>query len=175
MLRLAYSLTFLVCCVSLTSAHAARLMKLTIEVDGQVYLVAHHTDDGARSNAEVWNDLRTITFLREKDLKAKLPADDALEWNLGGEVVLRIKHTSTILGEAKLQNLTMVRVAPGSREWTLKPEEVTRAGAIAGFVDSSTTPQRNELPKWFWYMGGIVIVLVLILGSKLVSEAQSNR
>jgi hypothetical protein len=175
MFRLAASLALLLCCVPLVSAHAARLMKLTIEVDGQVYLVAHHTDDGLRSNAEVWNDLRTITFLQEKELKVKLPADDALEWNLGGDIVLRIKHTSTVLGEAKLQGLTLVRAAPGSREWVLKPDEVDRAGTIAGFANLSATPQRNELPKWFWYMGGIVIVLVIILGSKLLTEAQSNR
>lgn len=179
-------LTLLCCCWAATSIHAAaRLVHFHITWQGKVILVALHTDNGLIPNEEVWKNLRTVVFSAEKEVK--LPAKDLLEWKLDGVVLIEAKHAGTLLAKANVQDLVLVRPAAGGTEWTLKPGEMSRLADVTEIMTKpvNNEPQaaapviaegpRNELPRWFWIMGGIVIVLIIILGAKLMSEAQSNR
>jgi hypothetical protein len=179
-------LTLLVCCSAVTSIHAAaRLVTFQITHQGKVILVATHTDNGLIANAEVWKNLRTVNFNAEKDVK--VPSNDSLEWKLDGDVLIEAKHSGNLMAKANVKDLLLARPVAGGIEWTLKPGEMSRLADVTEIITrtgNNTGPAgapvvaeapRNELPRWFWIMGGIVIVLIIILGSKLLKEAQSNR
>lgn len=153
------------CCTE--SAYAARLLRYTIEVNGQMMFDTIHTDNGLAKPAEVWSYLRTTSF----KAAGKLPGEPgAVQVKLQGTVVIRAMHVDRTLAEAKVTELTLTRPSDTSTEWSLSPEEVVRTAGIAGL---DVTP--SETQPWQWWARSISAFILLVIAVSIVMRWSGGK
>ncbi len=161
---------FLLLCIT-PSAHAARLLRYTIEVNGTTLFTAIFADEGLSKPAEVWSYLQLISFT--PDPTARYAVDDTrpMQVKLAGNIIIRASHTNRSIAEAKLTELTLTQGDAKWNEWKLNMEEIVRSASVAGLgilppiAGLSTT-------QWYWYLGGIVLIVgVVLLVSKLLGNS----
>ncbi len=116
---------FIVGCVLLCTScmHVGqRLLHIEVEVDGQIVC------DGIRGVRddmpvnEMWNVLDSMSFESTGVIPAPATGD---EWQLQGDVVVRIKHVDHELARSALSALSLTRNASGSG-WSVDAAEVER-------------------------------------------------
>lgn len=154
----------MLCFVS-PSAHAARLLEFTIEVDGKPVLRGIASDDGREEVRVVWGYLHRVEFELEKDAKIEINALD--EAVLRGNVVVRIRHAQQTLSEARLMNLQLVRKDPNATRWMLPAAEVARATQAAGFPYMPPPTKANRFAWWVLPMLGLVTSILLLIAAGL--------
>ncbi len=156
------------------SAQAARLVRLTVEVNGQTVLESHYTDDGLEDAATVWSYFRTTSLKAEA--KAKLPVEpsDALSMKLQGNVVVKAVHAGRTIAEAKLTELSLNRRDGASTEWSLTPEEVERTARAAGLTVQAASPVAETKP-WQNWLRILSFIILLLIGVSLVAQTRKRR
>jgi hypothetical protein len=109
-------------------AHAARLVKMEIRVNGKVVLETSTGDNGHPDADEVWGYLNQTAFAPTEDFPANPAGKDANELVLQGDpeqgnVELRVRYGGT----ATTRRLKLIRVpAENGRIWKVAPEEIER-------------------------------------------------
>jgi hypothetical protein len=109
------------------TAHAARLLQFTIELDGKVILHTLYQDSGRPDAPAVWGywGKAPITAV-EKDTSVKPDAEDAKTATLKGDLRLRIQHVDRVIAEARVESLRLIRQDAADDRWFLPREEVQR-------------------------------------------------
>lgn len=164
-------LTALIFFCSTPSAHAARLLRYTIEVNGTTFYSAIYADEGLGKPAEVWSYLQLISFTPDPNARYVIEDTRPMQIKLAGNIVLRASHTNRSIAEAKLSELTLIQGDAKWNEWKLSMEEIERSGSVAGL---GTLPAIAGLSttQWYWYLGGIVLIIgVVLLVSKLLGNS----
>lgn len=164
---------------------------LTVEAlrDNKVVLRTRYTDEGNQSAVDVWR----YTLGKEPTAEAEI-ADFEAEASypkmasLNGSITLRIRSGDSIIGEAHLEQLLLVRKDPNSNRWflgefksdgTISDDEVYRTAFEAGLSDMTMTEWYHKRltdnfpyvingeskPGGFWWW---VLIPVLVLAGLFV-------
>jgi hypothetical protein len=99
---------------------AARLVRISISVDGKVVMTSGWGDDGHPGADAVWRYLRQAKFTPPRNSQIEPDPSDASTATLKGRVVLDVAYG----GRADVSELKLVRAADGS--WQVAPEEIER-------------------------------------------------
>jgi hypothetical protein len=131
------------------TAQAARLLKMTISVDGKQAALAHYEDRGTEPVGIVWRYLHRDGFeLALNDRNEERPGRNR---ELRGEIEIRIEHAGRALALAKVDHLTVVR-GRDDKKWILAEEELARTARAAGIVLGESEEERQ---KGMWAALGI--------------------
>lgn len=133
-------------------ASAARLIAITVTVDGQPVLSGSTTDGGRANPPAVWRYLKTTPLLPgpNKELPRRPAADETA--SLGG----RVRVTVTSGGEAEGDGLHLVPAGGGRDGWLVEPDWV-EAHAPPG------TPVLEGHGPWDGYGEDAATPLLLLL------------
>lgn len=125
------SALFLVLAIGRPAA-AARYLEFTVEVDGQTVLIRPTGDNGRQTPAKVWRRWSDVQLeVQDKAVIAPDPTDPTF-CTLHGNIVLRVRHSGSILGVARVEQLALVRGTPELLTWSLPESEVARTAVAAG-------------------------------------------
>ncbi|NQT89337.1 hypothetical protein HQ560_21390, partial [bacterium] len=112
---------------------AARLLNVTFEQDGKVVLQTYYDDGGRADGPTVWRYLATEPIMVAKKPMAITPdAKDPKTAALAGAIRVRVQHVRTILAEAAVRRLKLIRKDAAAQKWFLPAGEVERAAKEAG-------------------------------------------
>jgi hypothetical protein len=112
--------------------------ELTVEADlnGKTVLRTKYTDDGAQNAVDAWRySLQKEPVADAEVLDFEADKENPKQAYLKGLIVLRLRDESGVLGEANLEELTLIRKDISSRRWYLSQEEVYRTAFKAGLSD----------------------------------------
>jgi hypothetical protein len=156
-------------------ARAARVLSISITVDGQERLRAAGGDNGESPAVAVWQRL-TSTELKPPEGAEPVPADvlDPLRATVRGNIVIDVSYA----GKAQVTEVHLVRRTPSSA-WTVDPADVERIGRQIGLVTgppiagpdgpagNAANPGAGEgaaqgLPLWVWAGGAIAAALFVV-------------
>ena len=123
-----------VCLVSVTSAQAARYVKIEVLLDGKVLLEGNDSDDGHRDADQVWDALTSVNFKATDEFKKLMTKDDVQEVLLksttgsarGEQVNLQIDAMyggTVVTHELHIKRVPVDRFG---REWQLDAKELTK-------------------------------------------------
>jgi hypothetical protein len=162
--RIEYLAAVTAVCLIARPAHAARLLVVKIEHNGQVAQTSFYEDDGTADKRTVWSYLGSDPLAVEGGGTIVASADDPLRANLAGEVVITVTHARSPLIEARIKNLNLTRLRPDRDRWYLPPEEIQRAGLAAGLPIETASPP-NSQRFWVGTLGVVVfLVMVFVVG-----------
>jgi len=147
------------------SAHAARLLRFEIHRDDQLLFEAISDDSGRESAAEVWSQMDAIEWEPSDESELPVQQEDPLRVLLSGRIIIRAKHAQeTVLAEASVNELVLVRDGPESNRWRLPPEEVTRTGIAAGLGDVADRRQLVGLSPGTFGEATLLAAIALLFG-----------
>ena len=117
-------------------ALAQRELTVEAEVNGTVVLRTKYADDGSQNAVDAWRYSLQKEPIADPDV-ANFEADknNPKAAVLHGAITLRLRDENGILGEARLEDLTLIRKDPSSLRWYLSQEEVYRTAFEAGLSD----------------------------------------
>jgi hypothetical protein len=153
------------------SAFAARLVRATVQLDGQTVLHSTYQDDdfwGAPPGAAtVWRYLGKEPMWVENGVQFTADAAEPLRVKLKGDLVIRLQHRD-LIGEAKASELTLIRADASSDKWFLPVDEVERIALANGIPN---------VPSSFWertgvWLGVIVAAIVVVVSVNRQNFAQ---
>lgn len=100
---------------------AARLVPMSVSIDGKVVMKASSGDNGNQGPDIVWDYLKKAKFAPTNGFQVEPNRDDPLRATLTGNVVLVVAYG----GRADLSELKLVRAAKDG-PWQIAPEEIER-------------------------------------------------
>ena len=132
-----------------TQAFAQRALIVEADLNGKTVLRTHYVDDGSANAVDVWRyslakEPIADAEVAEFEANAKFPKAA----HLVGSITLRIRDANGTLGEANLEELSLVRKDPNSTRWfvgsfdnngQITEEEVYRTAFEAGLSDLTLT------------------------------------
>jgi hypothetical protein len=128
-------------------ASAARLINVTFERDGRVFLETYYVDSGLADAATVWRYLeRKPRMVADSPLVVANTADPRRA-DLSGDVTVSILHASRLIARAKVSGLSLARGDPSNAQWFLPGEEVERTARLAGLG-----PAVSPRSAWSWWI-----------------------
>jgi hypothetical protein len=185
--RSAVDLLFLTCAVLLLprAAFAARILGISIQVDGKPHLAGRAWDSGSPPKAAVWRYL-TSTELRPEGVEVPSDPSDPLKATLRGKITINVRYGA----KAEVQELHLVRRALNAA-WTVDPDDVERIAKGIGLeeipvlrgnpspelvrTDQTASPVPDGFP-WFWAVGsGAAVVLAVGIGGLVARGRTANR
>jgi hypothetical protein len=174
-MRRHYALFAAVCVFAVAgpSAHAARLLKFTVEQGGKPVLVGIASDSGRATVAEMWNYLHRVRFEPSDGANIDVQSDDPSRGIIRGPLSLRIEHASFSHGEIHINDLILIRDDPTKNVWRLPEDEIVRATHAAG---APYTPpgQANRSDSLMWIAIVVVAgVIVTVVGVWLWRKADA--
>ncbi len=130
-------------------AWGARLLQVYVERDGTVVSCSYYEDDGRADEATVWRYLQRQPIMVDDGVtNIETDADNPLEAQLKGDLLLRIQHVERIIAQARLSTLTLCREHQQTQAWFLPVAEVERTAAVAGLGERrrlrNSTPHREN-------------------------------
>ena len=150
-------------------ASAARLLKVYIEMDGNVIVHTFYDDGGRADAARVWRYLQDPPIMVDDDVTAvQADLNSPLQATLEGDLLVRIQHKTGIIAQARLSTLVLRRESEQTQAWFLPVAEVERTAGAAGLGPPSTPWREVMLPAG---LTPIVAILALILVGVLVATA----
>ena len=150
-------------------ASAARLLKVYIELDGNVIVHTFYEDGGRADAARVWRYLQDPPIMVNDDVTAvQADPDNPLHATLEGDLQIRIQHKTGVIAQARLSTLMLRRADEQTQQWFLPVAEVERTAGAAGLGPPSTPWRKVRLPAGLW---PIVALLTLIVVGVLVATA----
>ena len=167
-----------------SSAHAARLLDIRVERDGQLILSGMYPDNGSADAGRVWSYLKDVTL----EPAGEMPADP-LRVTLTGNIRVAVLHVDKPVGwqggartDVAVEELRLVRPSPHSDRWQLAPGEVERTARAAGIQlppPGSPRPPLRLLPRsWlimFYIALAIVIIGVVVITWLLLQRRRRRR
>ena len=159
-----------------SSALAARLLRATVELDGDVVLQSTYTSPDTSAAATVWRYLSGESSRTEASPKVEADLDNPLRADLQGAIVISVRHVDRVIVEAKASQLTLIRAQPTSDNWFLPQEEVERLAQANGIPDPPfVDPSMFELLWWFWPLAVPCLIIAAVLVMTLWILFASNR
>jgi hypothetical protein len=150
-------------------AWAARLLKVYIELDGNVIAHTFYDDNGRADAARVWRYLQNPPIMVDDDVTAvQADPDNPLQATLEGDLLVRIQHKTGIIAQVRLSTLVLCREDEGTQQWFLPVVEVERTAGAAGLGPPPRPWRRVALPAG---LAPIAALLALILVGVLVAMA----
>jgi hypothetical protein len=142
------------------SAFGARLLKATIEVNGQPVLETAYSDRGTESPETVWRYLGSEPGWVET---AKIEPDpkNLQRARLEGEIVIRVTHGGQQVVEGRATKLELIRFGSPNDRWFLPESEVERLAAANGIAQPAQGASLNG-PVWLWLIGGLAAIVVAV-------------
>ncbi len=130
------TLTFLFSLAFGSQVFAERELTVEAELNGKVVLRTKYVDDGSQNAIDAWR----YSLMKEPVADAEVmdfqpDATNPKYAMLKGAIVLRMLDANGNLGEAKLEELALIRKDPSSLRWYLSEEEVYRTAFEAGLSD----------------------------------------
>jgi hypothetical protein len=167
------------------AAFAARIIGISILVDGKPYLAGRAWDSGSPPKAAVWRYL-TSTELRPKGVEVPPDPADPLKATLRGKITVNVRYG----GKAEVPELHLIRRA-AETAWTVDPDDVERIAEDIGLKEipvvtvnplpeltgsDQTAPTVSDSFPWFWAVGsGVAVVLVVGIGGLVARGRTANR
>jgi hypothetical protein len=147
-------------------ASAARLLKVYIELDGNVIVHTFYEDGGRADAARVWRYLRDPPIMVDDDVTAvQADPNNPLQATLEGDLLVRIQHKTGIIAQARLSTLVLCREAEWTQQWFLPVVEVERTAGAAGLGPPSAPWREVMLSAG---LPAMVAIFTLILFGVLV-------
>lgn len=143
-------------------ADAARYLEFTVEVDGQTVLIGPSGDNGRQTPAEVWRRWSDVRLeVQDTAVIAAQPANST-SCTLHGNIVLQVRHSSSILGAARVEQLALVRETSQSATWSLPESEVARTASAAGLPPVTARSTQTVISRLVQVVAaGLLFCLVL--------------
>lgn len=143
-------------------AEAARYLEFTVEVDGQTVLIGPTGDNGRQTPTEVWRRWSEVHLEAQSAAAFPPPLSNPDSCTLQGDIVLRVRHSSRILGEARVEQLSLVKSRPEIVGWSLPESEVVRTAAAAGLPPASSRSAQSVIRRLVQVAAtGVLIGLLL--------------
>ncbi len=144
-------------------ASAARLLRVYIELDGNVIAVTLYDDGGRADAARVWRYLKDPPIMVDEDATT-VQADpkSPLQATLEGDLVVRIQHKTRIIAKARVSTLILCRESEQTQEWFLPAAEVERTASAAGLGPPSTP--LTEVPLSVGLPAILVLFTIVLVG-----------
>lgn len=167
------TLAFLLSLAFGSQAFAQRELTFEADLNGKTVLRTKYMDDGSANAVDAWR----YSLIKEPPVDAEVidfepVKEDPKQAYLKGSITLRMKVGDAVLGEANLEELTLMRKDPSSLRWHLSQEEVYRTAFKAGLSDLTLVEfyykrltdkfpysQRFSDGKTWWFI--LIPVLVL--------------
>ena len=148
------------CLLVSRGAWAARLLQVHVYDGDQVILHTCYQDYGTEKPAIVWRYLEHKPIMVAKeDTSIEADDDNPLRATLKGTLRVTISHTTKVLAEASVTELSLTREIADDELWFLPADEVERTAAIAGLPPKpkglGTTARRAQI-------AAVVIAAVMI-------------
>ena len=148
------------CLLVSRGAWAARLLQVHVYDGDQVILHTCYQDYGTEKPAIVWRYLEHKPIMVAKeDTSIEADEDNPLRATLKGTLRVTISHTTKVLAEASVTELSLTREIADDELWFLPAHEVERTAAIAGLPPKpkglGTTARRAQI-------AAVVIAAVMI-------------
>jgi hypothetical protein len=155
-----------------SSAFAARLVKATVQLDGQTVLHSTYQDDDYADAATVWRYLSKEPLWVENGAQVKADAAEPLQAKLRGSLVIRLQHVDRLIVESKASELTLIRSGPASDKWFLPVAEVERIAQANGIPNVPSPDLFERGDAWLWPIVAATVVLVIGISVGLLIKAR---